>query len=137
MVEKKLVYCEVGKGIFNLGYFLASNLFFLNFWKIIFPMLLKLTFFHFQLCLNEFSYLYQEWILHYFFQHTQHMTWLITLNERERVLFPRDWDLLCGSITNFFFRKKLVYIVCLHNLLTSVVYFVLLKSWKLYLQFSK
>lgn len=43
-VEKRRVYCEVGKGIFNLGQFRASNLFFLNFSKIIFPMSSKLTF---------------------------------------------------------------------------------------------
>lgn len=71
-----------------------------------------------------------------FFQHTQHMTWLITLNERERILLP--WNgISCVGALQIFFRKIAFHIICLRNLLTFVVYVVLLKSGKLYLQFSK
>lgn len=50
----------------------------------------------------------------FYFQHKQRMTWLMTLNERERLLLPWDGNFSCGSITKFFFRK----ITCLHYLFT-------------------
>lgn len=59
------------------------------------------------------------------------------IKRKRKTIVAMGCKFLVWEYYKIFIEKELVCVICLHNLLTLAVYFVLLKSWKLYLQYSK